>query len=68
MRNKIYWIFIAVMIVVSSCSDDDTKEAPKETAPVMILDTDIASSGDDLVTMICLDDLADEGGIQVAAI
>ena len=68
MRNIIFWFFIAVMIVVSSCSDDDTKEATKEPVPVMILDTDVASSADDLVTLSCLYHLADKGRINLAAI
>ena len=68
MRNITKWFFIAVIIVVSSCSDDDMNETPKVSLPVVILDTDVASSADDLVTMSCLYHLADKGSINLAAI
>ena len=44
------------------------KDTPKESLPVVILDTDIASSADDLVTMSCLYHMADKGKVNFAAI
>ena len=63
-----YYLIALLLCFFVSCSDDNEQPTPKESVPIVILDTDIASSADDLVTMSCLYHLADMGGIKLAAI
>jgi len=57
MNNKyIYWLFIGIWtVVMGACSPKD-EPSPEENKPLIILDTDIASSTDDLFAMEMLYD------------
>ncbi len=71
-KTALGWMVLTlIMGVVTSCSKEDNAPDSPEPQPVaktVILDTDIASSTDDVVTMVALYNLMDQGKVNLKAI
>ena len=61
---------ICVAMVLTSCSNDDNPPEPQEYSgvPLVILDTDIASSADDLFALEMLYRYEDEGRCRLLGV
>lgn len=65
-KTTLGWMVLALaMGLATSCSKDDDSASdspePQPVAKTVILDTDITSSTDDVVTMVALYNLMDQG-------
>ena len=72
-KTTLGWmVFALAMGLATSCSKDDDSASdspePQPVAKTVILDTDITSSTDDVVTMVALYNLMDQGVIDLKAI
>lgn len=62
------WFLTLLLILMAACSDHKGIETEEQNKPVVILDTDIASSTDDLVLLSSLYHLAEANTIRLAAV
>ena len=71
-KTALGWMVLTLIVgVVTSCSKEDNATDSSEPQPVtktVILDTDIASSTDDVVTMVALYNLMDQRKVNLKAI
>ena len=63
--KKIFWIFTVVLLAFTACSSDDDNTLERQDeytgVPLIIFDTDIGSSTDDLFALEMLYRYEDEG-------